>query len=282
MGSISEEELVTEENEKLKDRLSQINYDVNKALRDIHLREVSSLTQVNERMIRRARFARNREYEAILNCYFLYEDILMQKKREKLREIVKKRILEPCRRDTLYELFVLFKVMDVLGKLAHLKEIHLMKSGVDSIGVYEKGEKTIFIYFQKATDVLTKSQYKQIFEGYDLDVSTRIPDIIIKVKMTGEKTRIIIIEVKRTDNREYIVDSVYKVLGYLADFKEHFEETPKPHALLVVWSIEKESEEKDIEKVVTILRANTKPKINKPQLDIVPYLEQILSKLINT
>jgi len=152
---------------------------------------------------------------------------------ETLRRLIEKRILEPLEKDTLYELFVLFEVMDSLGKP---EEINLIRPGAEAIGAYKIGEERVHIYFQKVKGLFKESEYKQIFDDYELDVSSRRPDIILCFE---REPRFEIIEVKRTINRDYVVDSVYKVLGYLADFRRHFGKEQKPKGVLVVWDIQR-------------------------------------------
>jgi hypothetical protein len=43
------------------------------------------------------------------------------------------------------------------------------------------------------------------------------------------------VEVKRTRDPQYIADSIYKVLGYLADFEAVFAGQEGPRALLLLW-----------------------------------------------
>jgi hypothetical protein len=57
------------------------------------------------------------------------------------------------------------------------------------------------------------SVYKEIFSEYDLTASIRRPDITALLSGT-ENNQTIIIEVKRTSDKGYITDSVYKTLGY--------------------------------------------------------------------
>lgn len=68
-----------------------------------------------------------------------------------------------------------------------------------------------------------------------------------------EQNKFLIIEVKRTKDKKYIVDSVYKVLGYIADFEEHFDPKQKPKGVLVVWDIKRL---RKTEQDITILAHN--------------------------
>lgn len=226
------EELRTKDGkEKWADRISWLKHHVKNALKNIHLKEVDVPTQVNERMIRRAQTARNKDYESAADSYSLHRQIIQELDEGTLRELIEKRILQPMEKDALYELFVLFEVMDSLGKP---EELNLIRPGAKEIGTYRIGEETVHVYFQRVRGLFEKSEYKRIFDDYELDVSSRRPDITLYFQI---ERKFLLIEVKRTTDRDYIVNSVYKVLGYLADFRRHFRKDQKPKGVLVVWDI---------------------------------------------
>ena len=223
------------------DKLSWLMLQVNKGLRNVHLKEVDLPQQVNDRMLRRAETARNKDYEAIANCCSIYGEIIEETDKKMLKELIEKRILEPLQKDTLYELFVLFEILNSFGTP---EELNLIKSGAESIGTFKVGEEKVTVYFQRISGLLHNSKYRQIFEDYAFDVALRRPDIILKLH---EQNKFFIVEVKRTKSRNYIVDSVYKVLGYLADFSNNFSDQQKPKGILVVWDIKRVKEtEQDI------------------------------------
>jgi hypothetical protein len=64
----------------------------------------------------------------------------------------------------------------------------------------------------------------------------RRPDLAIEAGRPGHR-RWLLVEVKRTVDPTYIADSVYKVLGYLADFAPALQGSPEPQALLLVWRL---------------------------------------------
>jgi hypothetical protein len=101
--------------------------------------------------------------------------------------------------------------------------------------VLRRGDREVRIAYQTVpTSFLRVSRYKQILNAYDIDGSARRPDILLSAP--GPRGALhLIIEVKLTDDRDYIVESIYKVLGYLADFDQMFAGRPHPHGVLVVW-----------------------------------------------
>lgn len=224
------EELKTKDGkEKWADRMSWLKFHVNNALKNIHLKGVDVPSLVNERMIRRARTARNKDYESVADSHSLHRQIIQRLDKKTLRQLIEERVLKPLKEDALYELFVLFETMNSLGKP---EELNLIRSGAEAIAKYKIGEEIVHVYFQRTKDLFTTSEYKRIFDDYDLNVSSRRPDITLYFE---REHKFVIMEVKLTKDRDYIVDSVYKVLGYLADFKRHFPKEQKPKGVLVVW-----------------------------------------------
>jgi len=226
------DELRTEDGkEKWTDRIAWIKFHVNNALKHAYLRGVDVPDKVSSRMLRRAKSARNKDYEKAAASYSLHDLIIRKANREILKELVEEKVLGPLERDTLYELYVLFEIMNSLGKPI---ELNLVKPRAQSIGAFRFGEDTVRVYFQRVRGLLEESKYTEIFENYDLGASLRRPDIILHFE---GKDKFLIIEVKRTTDKKYIADSVYKVLGYLADFGKIFSEEQKPKGVLVVWNI---------------------------------------------
>jgi len=224
------EELRTKDGkEKWADRMSWLKFHVNNALKNIHLKGVDVPSLVNERMIRRAQTARNKDYESVADSHSLHRQIIQRLDKKTLRQLIEERFLKPLKEDALYELFVLFETMNSLGKP---EELNLIRPGARAIAKYRIGEEIVHVYFQRTKDLFTTSEYKSIFDDYDLNVSSRRPDITLYFE---REHKFVIIEVKLTKDRDYIVDSVYKVLGYLADFKRHFPKKQKPEGVLVVW-----------------------------------------------
>lgn len=116
-----------------------------------------------------------------------------------------------------------------------ISEARLVGGGERSLPQFKmcRGEDVVDIFYQNVPPSLAASSvYKDLFADYGLDVSLRRPDIVLNVNTTTYRGPLIV-EVKRSRNRRYIVDAVYKVLGYLQDFKANFTEL-RPKALLVV------------------------------------------------
>lgn len=99
----------------------------------------------------------------------------------------------------------------------------------------EKNGMNVELFYQTIPPEMGKaSTYKSIFSEYNLDASMRRPDVTVRVTWPTGQTQRLIVEVKRTRDQRYILDSVYKTLGYLADFKDTIGPN-SPLALLVIW-----------------------------------------------
>jgi hypothetical protein len=143
--------------------------------------------------------------------------------------------LKPFNDDKLFEIYVLIKLLDFLDNHSGELRLGLLKPDLDYTAKYISEKMNICIFYQKTpSDLKNSSKYKSIFNFYDLKVRVRSPDIILRIQ-TNENEYYQIIEVKRTKKKSYIVDSVYKVLGYINDFQESLESTPNPKGVLVVW-----------------------------------------------
>ena len=78
----------------------------------------------------------------------------------------------------------------------------------------------------------TKATYTGLLRKYQIDLSLRCPDIIFE--FDAEKCDFNLLEIKRTQDERYIVDSAYKIIVYLKNVEKCFILGKMPHAILVV------------------------------------------------
>lgn len=149
--------LQSSDNKNWKDRVSWIKYNVNRALRNVYLEGIIVPIRPNTRMIRRARFARNKRYQKILVTHIFQDKIIRRLDVYVLRQLVEKTILLPIDRDVLFELYVLLETMNALGEP---KELSLIKSGAEEVGTFDLNGETIKLYFQKVSGLFEFSKYK--------------------------------------------------------------------------------------------------------------------------
>lgn len=208
---------------------------IKKISKNIYFQQISMPSSIKPKTVQKAYKHRNQSYDKVAECYELYEKLFITNDQEVLRKLIETQTLEPLNNDKLFEVYVLMKLLDFLDKSDGELRLGLLRAGRDYTAEYISEKVNIFVFYQQTPSDLTKSsKYKSIFKFYDLMVRVRAPDIILKIKLNNHEYYQII-EVKRTQNRNYIVDSVYKVLGYINDFEKSLENTENPKGVLVVW-----------------------------------------------
>lgn len=209
---------------------------VRKILKHVQFHNITLTPFVRPKTLQRTRNHRNHNYRPVVKCYELYENIFITNNADALKKLIEKQLLEPLNDDKLFELYILFKVLEKLEQKGGKLSLGLLKPGkkpTHYIAQYHDENETINVYYQKMPGGCWKgSEYKDIFKFYNLNVSSRRPDIILEF-VEADSYRLI--EVKRTNKRDYIVDSVYKVIGYLSDFRKCFPDKKAQDGVLVVW-----------------------------------------------
>ena len=212
--------------------IENINLRVKNYLKNIKLANIPVNEKITSKYLRKTQNNRNKKYIYLYKVYMLYFKLFKDFDWGIFKNLVEKQILEPLEDDKLFELFVFFSILDQLGD--SYNNSPLLKNGMIPV-CYDMDKNTyIYVHYQNSKVFNPDlSNYKNIFQNYDINVSMRIPDIVLEFNKNGEK-HLRIIEVKKTQDKQYIVDSIYKVLGYLQDFnKEKYADNPK--AIIVVW-----------------------------------------------
>ena len=199
---------------------------VKKTLKNVYFNEITDVNLIKLKTLRKAFIHRNHFYKKLVNLYKLYEDLFISNDLGVLKSIVETQLLKPADDDRLYELYIFFNLVDSLK----VKKLGLLMPNNDYavLGYYDNCE--VKIYYQEVPKGdFSYSKYKEIFKNYDINVSLRRPDILIDFNGSYR-----IVEVKKTSDQNYIRDSVYKVLGYLNDFKQ-VEFSKNIPGVIVVW-----------------------------------------------
>ncbi|MGE5403327.1 MAG: hypothetical protein ACM3PP_00105 [Candidatus Saccharibacteria bacterium] len=155
-----------------------------------------------------------------------------------LRTAVESRFLEPLNWDVLFELWVLFKVMNTAEKVGwKIEHKRLIGRNSKSTADYFKNGESLRIYYQRLpADMKSASIYGRLMDKSGLSESFRRPDITIE-RSNSETTKFCIIEVKRSESRQYLADGAYKLMGYLRDYETCFEcSRGRIHGILVGWN----------------------------------------------
>jgi hypothetical protein len=149
--------------------------------------------------------------------------------------------LDPANDDDLFELYVLVKVLVELEEglgFDVVRHYGLIRKDRDAVAeVEDRDGRRIVVYADQGMQALVKdSEYVAVLREYEefRDASHRRPDLVLRLR-DGAIDRIILLEMKRSDDTRYLRNGLYKVLGYLRDFKELWAGHPgKPKAILIV------------------------------------------------
>lgn len=131
--------------------------------------------------------------------------------------------LEPVSSDDLFELYVLVLTIDVLAKdlgFGEPLEYGLVSARRERIAHFAGNDLTLDLFFDQTPAAMLKiaTAYGSIVSDYkELRGAERRPDIMLSVEKEGVK-KLVLIEVKKTDDDKYASDSVYKMFGYIHDF----------------------------------------------------------------
>ena len=115
----------------------------------------------------RARNHRNHNYREVVKSYILYEKLFYSNNVDTLKSLIEKQLLEPLNNDKLYELYILFKILEKLEEKGGILSLGLLKPGKTTstyVAQYHDEHGTINVYYQKMPSGCWKyNEYKIIF-----------------------------------------------------------------------------------------------------------------------
>lgn len=201
-------------------RITLIASQTARFLRNPYIARISKLHEMSDKIIEQTKHARASYYRDLADT----AEMLAYCQRSPvafLKEVLKGNILEPLNRDTLFEIAVLFKVINTALELGW-KETHagLIGSSAKSVCTLENGFSMLKVYYQKLPqEFKDNTSYGTLMNEYGLGEKLRRPDIVLSFQYGTITTINYIVEVKRSMRRSYLVDGAYKLLGYLKDFE---------------------------------------------------------------
>lgn len=198
-----------------------------RGLKEPFVRDVLLEQKTSARMRQRARRNRNRGYRELLHRQDEFAEATIEQKWVTILKLLADGWLTPIADDDLFELFALVVVLDVLEVdlgFDAAAVYGLIRPDRREIAVFEKGGTRVRVFFDQSPATVLEpgmSEYVDILKAYDglPPGATPRPDILILFDApTGQRR--LIVEVKETRDDRYMRGSVYKVLGYLRDFRE--------------------------------------------------------------
>jgi hypothetical protein len=216
----------------------RVNYIYSKtqiALKNPIIKQISRISEITDKMIIATRYQRNMHYSDLANfsdaIHLAYENPFAY-----LINELGDKILEPLNNDDLYELAVLFKLINSIQSNGWTEEeIGLIGGKQRYVSQLCKDSITMKIYYQKLPAELRDiSKYAPLMKEYGLSDRSRRPDIVIELKYK-DLLMYLIVEVKRSQNQRYLADGAYKVFGYLKDYENIESNNADLGGFLIVW-----------------------------------------------
>jgi len=212
--------------------LKESSHNVSEVLRNVHFRRIMDKNiTVTPRMKAQVRKSRRRIYRKSCEIFEKYETVFLQ---QKIGELLERTFIDPENVEKIYELFCLFTVIKTLEEqlgweVIKLKEITKERN---ETAVLRKGQLQISIFYnvtgdlefldtteppeiRDALNLITKAYFENVKQD-----TTRRPDIIIELAMGGLAKDYILLEVKYTENEDYMVAGLSQALHYLYDLKK--------------------------------------------------------------
>lgn len=222
--------------EKWIDRVSVIASKSARLLRNPYISKIGNLYELKDKIIELTKKCRSNHYKELAKIaeYFSFSQ---EAPFYFLKSELNGNIFEPLNKDTLFEIAVLFKTIQIAEKCGWKeKSIGLIGGSRRVASVLEKNGWVLKIYYQRLpNEMAQQSKYGDIMEEYGLSERLRRPDIILAFS-NGIIKKFLIVEVKRSKRRGYLVDGTYKLLGYLKDFERINSNTAEIKGFLVGWS----------------------------------------------
>ncbi|MFS0655103.1 hypothetical protein [Bacillus sp. 179-C3.3 HS] len=238
-----------EKSEKWINQVYRIRHKTKRLLNNPFIRKIGDMHDITPKIIVQAKNARGQMYSQLAKVAEVYFTIV-NKPINYLDSVLQGKTLKPLNKDTLFEIAVLFKLIETIKDNGGIENrIALIGGGSSIISRFLLGNKEINIYFQAIPKEFSlNSKYGPLVNAYGLSDKLRRPDLVLEV-LEGNKRSFYIIEVKRSDKRSYLVDGTYKLFGYLKDFEGVKKSNINLYGVLVGWS--------NIQKLRTVVENET-------------------------
>jgi hypothetical protein len=148
-------------------------------------RQARALGEVERRPIGRSKITRirsgrhRRRYEAVLDAWDVYKDLVGRLDRQAIRHAVESHGLVTRDDPTLFELVVTFRIIDEIRNAGWLTSPLRLWQG--SLGLKAtRGAELLWLYYQHAPPALRRgSHYGQVQRAHGLSVGGLIPDLVL-------------------------------------------------------------------------------------------------------
>lgn len=197
-------------------------YEVSRrTLKKVYFDEIDNIGKISNKHIKKTANHKNILYsKVVLDVFKLYKNLFIENNnKDILEDLINQRIIRSRDSNKLFEVYILIELIKNLPGEPKYSLLYNKKGKNEKEHLFELLDESgnILIYYQKTPKELRKnSMYTELCDRYSIGHSVRAPDIILKYE-NSKKYRLI--EIKNTNNPNYIRDSIYKVMGYLKDFE---------------------------------------------------------------
>ncbi|WP_194914590.1 hypothetical protein [Azospirillum sp. INR13] len=134
--------------------------------------------------------------------------------------------LEPIKDDNLFELYSLVLTIDVLAEelgFGEPVEYGLVAPERKHVACFDSRMGKVHVYFNQTPAVAlgVTSRYSVVRDAHaGIGGQERRPDVLVRLSKPDDTIVTVLVEVKKSTDGQYLSDSVYKMFGYLHDFRD--------------------------------------------------------------
>lgn len=186
-----------------------------------HVRDVTDISYVKPKFVRRAYSNKNDQYKAVVDCYKLYRDLFLDddSSLETLHKLILEYVLKPLNDNRLFEIYVLFRLVETLPNDENLTMWLIRPENKYEVCEYSFDNKIIKIYYQN-NPFASFSKKAKLSKSYnDFNVDAGIPDLIIEI-IEGDDKKYRLVEIKNSSDPDYIRTGLIETFAYLKEYED--------------------------------------------------------------
>lgn len=210
----------------LPDDVAFVKRSAEAGLKDANLREAGGVRQASALMRQRAFRRRDPSWGRLARLQMELDRAVLRERWESVLELLRRGWLAPLDDDDVFELYVLILFLSVLEKEAGFDEAEffgLVRPGRGEVAVLRHGQRKVRVrvHFDQGPGALlgqTASRYSSVLGHYAVQGRSHRPDVTAVFEAPQGRRRVLIVEIKRSEDGSYLRNSIYKMFGYFYDF----------------------------------------------------------------
>jgi hypothetical protein len=192
-------------------------------------------------MRRRAERHRNWRYGKVASLQAEFEAAVQQHRWAAILRLLRCGWFEPVSDEDLFELYCLTVILDVLANELEFGEpvaYGLIRRNRKEVARFQREEDGVSaaVFFNQSPSNFANipSEYMATVKAHGVRGASHRPDICVRFSAKPDENRFLLLEMKKSQDLNYMRDSVYKALGYLRDFSELWAHVPDQHPKAIV------------------------------------------------